>query len=693
MSTEQYDPELADQMRQQIRVLVREIENLARSELSPTEFYEAFLTRVVAAMAAEGGAIWMSGEGGRLELAYQINLRVTQLADNREAQEQHGRLIRKALTTGQGLIAAPHSGTVEDAANPTEYLLVLGPLKNENETQGVVEIIQRPGALPNVERGYLRFILQMCDFGGDYLKTHRLRQFTSRQAMWTQLEQFTRLVHRDLKPRETAYTIANEGRRLIECDRVSVAVKRGSQFRLEAISGQEGFDRRANLVTLLNQLITTVCRSGEPLWYTGDTTNLPPQVEEAVEAYVDEAHTKLLAILPLSRPRDEAVTAQLPPGQVKPQEVLGALVVEQITEDALSNVTQRRVEVVRDHSALALANAIEHQSLFLLPVWRFLGKSRAVVAWRNLPKTLAVLTLVIGTVLALFLIPADFKLKGRGVLDPIEKRDIFAEVTGTVVNVEPQAEQGKHVNQGDLLAELISPELEAQISATRGEIVTQQRIVESIASSISSSAVLEADKIKLRGERAKALSAINSLREKEAILLEQLKKLAVVSPITGVMTSWQVRDKLINRPVQRGEKMMTVANPDGEWELVLQMPEDKMGHILKARRELKKQLQEKQQEGDLTVTFILATHPSIEHTGWIKEIHTIAETQGEEGNMVQIKVAIDKRKLVDAGINEQDFRPGAGVTALVNCGKTRLGYAWFHDVIAFVQSRVLFRFL
>ncbi len=116
---------------------------------------------------------------------------------------------------------------------------MLAPLRNESEIVGVVEIFQRPGNLPQVERGYLRFLLQMADIGSDYLKTHRLRQYTERQAMWSQLEQFTRLVHRDLHPQETAYTIANEGRRLIECDRVSVATQRGSRYQIAAISGQE----------------------------------------------------------------------------------------------------------------------------------------------------------------------------------------------------------------------------------------------------------------------------------------------------------------------------------------------------------------------------------------------------------------------------------------------------------------------
>ncbi|MDX1963619.1 MAG: hypothetical protein SFX18_10725 [Pirellulales bacterium] len=687
MSTEQHDPDLADQMRQQIRSLVREIEQLSRSDLAPAEFYEGYLTRVVSAMAAEGGAIWTLGEGNRLELVYQINLQVTQLANKREEQEQHGRLLRKVISSGQGMLAPPQSGNPEDAANPTDYLLVLGPLKNEQDTQGVLEIIHRPGVAPNVERGYLRFVLQMSDLGGDYLKTHRLRQFNSRQAMWSQLEQFTRLVHRDLQPRETAYTIANEGRRLIECDRVSVAVRRGGYYHIEAVSGQEGFDKRSNLIRLLQELTTTVCRSGEPLWYTGETADLAPQVEEAVEAYVDEAHTKLLAILPLARPKTE-LTLETTPNQLKQEEILGALIVEQIAVDAISTAMQRRVEVVRDHSALALANAVEHNSLFLMPLWRALGKTRAVVAWRNLPKTLTVLAAIVGILLALFLIPYPLKLEAKGTLEPAIKRDIFAAVSGIVAEVTPQAEQGQNVPQGALLAKMISPELDQQISAVIGEIESQEKFVQSINNILNSNTATDAEKTKARGEKASILAKIDSLHERLDLLNSEKQQLAVTSPLAGLMTTWQAHNKLINRPVERGQKLLTMADPTGPWELVLNVPDDKMGYILSARQKLKSEAGHAQD--DLRVSFILATHPYSELEGTIKEIHTIAETQGEEGNMVQIKVAIDKAQLEQAGIT--DLRPGAGVTAKVLCGNTTLGFAWFHDLLSFIQIRFFFRY-
>jgi hypothetical protein len=704
MSTESSsDPELADQMRQQIRVLVREIENLSRSDVAPSEFYEGFLGRIVSAMAAEGGAVWILGEGNRLELVYQINLRATNLADKREEQEVHGRLLRKVITSGEGLLAAPQSGNQEDqSGNPTNFLLVLGTLKNEQETQGIVEVFQRPGGLPNVERGYLRFLSQMCDLAGDYIKTHRLRQFSSRQAMWTQLEQFTRLVHRDLHPQETAYTIANEGRRLIECDRVTVATRAGNKFKVQAISGQEGFDKRSNLVVLLNHLITVVCRSGEPLWYEGDSSNLAPQIEQAIEEYVDESHCKFIAIFPLARPKSVASTDLADPSnpneQIKPSDVLGALIVEQITEQTLSSATKRRVEVVRDHSALALANATEHHSLFLMPVWRVLGKSRAIVAARNLPKTLSIAGGIIALILALFLWPATLKIESRGTLQPVIKQSIFAAADGMVTDITPLAVQRTVVKKGDILGQISSPELDNEIEKIKGEIDTKKADSDSAQKDYLRVDATPEQKVKIQGQLRSIEASIKSLNQMRSILLERKSKLTIVSPMDGVMTTWDPF-QLEGRPVKTGESLLEVAYTGGAWELELMMPEDKMGHILAKAREI----EEARKTGKLPkgsdgkpidyqeVMFVLATHPDIELHGKLSKIHTIAEVHQEDGNIVKLKVEIDRNQLIDRGLKDSLY-PGAVVSAKVDCGKSSLGYAWFHDVIAFVQRRILFRF-
>ena len=91
---------------------------------------------------------------------------------------------------------------------------------------------------------------------------------------------------------------------------MSVAIRKGEKCRIEAVSGQDMFDKRSNTVTLLGKLATAVVATGEAVWYTGDTANMAPQVEEALQDYIDDSHSKTVAIMPLRRPRRTRPTSR-----------------------------------------------------------------------------------------------------------------------------------------------------------------------------------------------------------------------------------------------------------------------------------------------------------------------------------------------------------------------------------------------
>lgn len=676
MSSEQsYEPELVDQTRQQIRGLVAEIEGMVRAQVSPEEFYQGFLHRVVAALAAIGGAVWTVDEEGRLTLSANINLAETRLNQSEEDLQRHGKLLRKFLTAGQGGLVQPRYANAEDdSSNPTDTLLVLGILKSDQEVRGVVEVFQRTGGRPAVEHGYLRFVTQMCDLAEDYLKTRQLRLFTDRQAIWTQLEQFTRSAHGSLDPRVACYTLANEGRRLIDCDRVSLAVRRGRSYRIEAVSGQETFDKRSNTVTLLGKLATVVVRAGEPLWYTGETRDLPPQVEEAVEAYVDESHSKTVVVLPLAKPHDEEEN-EAAQNHHQP-EFVGALIVEQINTDGIPAPMRRRIDVVSEHGATALSNAIEHNSLFLMPVWRTIGKSKVLVSARMLPKTIAVAIAVLLVLLSLFFIPAEFQLHGKGTLEPVIKRDVFAGTEGIVVKL--LVKNRDEVKKGQALVELQNTQVESELIKFQGDLAETNQRIDALTHD-------QSDRQLTKEQRNHAADDLSIAQRRKlddeaqiAVLQEKKDLLTVRSPIDGRVIAWRAEDTLSDRPVEKGALLMSVADPSQDWELEVHMPEDRMGHIVHAQKELHKE--------DLDVNYILSTDPGKTLHGTIREIHGAADVQGEEGNTVLVRVAINKDDL-----DQEVIKKGASVSAKIDCGRRSLGYVWFHDVIEFVQTKILFR--
>ena len=132
-----------------------------------------------------------------------------------------------------------------------------------------------------------------------------MRQMMSQQRLWNQLEGFTHQIHGSLDLKETAYAVANDGKRLVGCDRLSVALKIGGRMMVEAVSGQEVVEQRANLIRELTRLCKVVIRSGEDLVYTGNTEGFAPDIRDALEMYVDESGSKAVIVTLLHKPETE----------------------------------------------------------------------------------------------------------------------------------------------------------------------------------------------------------------------------------------------------------------------------------------------------------------------------------------------------------------------------------------------------
>ncbi|MDD3587302.1 MAG: HlyD family efflux transporter periplasmic adaptor subunit [Thermoguttaceae bacterium] len=695
MSSEQkLDPTLLEQTKQQIRSLVSEISQISKADISPEEFQSQFLPRVITALAAVGGAIWTVGPNGQLALGYQVNLQQAHLHDDEEANKQHSRLLYQMLRSSEsGALVPPHSGTEgpDEAGNPTGFLAIFGMIKTELETVGLIEVFQRPETNPATQKGYLRFLQQMTALATDFYKNRQLKNFGDRQSLWTQLEDFTRNIHKTLDLRETEYTVANEARRLIECDRVSIAIKRGRKAYIEAVSGQDMVDKRSTTVKLLGKLATAVIACNEPIVYTGDTADFAPQVEEAVEEYVDESHTKMVAVYPLIHQDitvgdfDETERDKMP--TLYP---FGAIIVEQIEDNRVPERMQKRVEIVVQHARGAIGNALDHNSVFLMPVWKAIGKSKVLVSARMLPKTISVTAGILLLLFAMWLVPWNFNMHCQGTLEPETRRNIFAREEGKVDEIFVQ--HGSQVYgpgadpahpEGTLLLRLTNSQLEADLEKALGDLAEVQKQISSLKESGFRSERLD-DRIRINGQLAQYEVRERSLKTQLGILQERSKELEIRSPISGTVMTFDLGNKLQGRPVQPGQVLMEIAEPDGKLILELDMPERRIGYVTSYEEELKK----KNNDVKLTtVHFVMMVDSTKTFSGKIIEEHDRAENRGDSGTTVRLKASID-----DPDSLPESKRAGAGVSAKIYCGKKPLGFVLFHEVGAYLQKTVFFWF-
>lgn len=682
----QVSSDTIEKTKQQIRGLVGEISQLAKSDLAPEEFYSAFLQRVVQALAAVGGAVWTLGEGKRPQLAYQINLSEKLLDIDSEDAQKHFRLLDYIIASNNGTLVPPLSGAGDErmGGNPTRQLLVIQPLGHDQQVEGLIEIFQRPDTQPATQRGYLTFLQQMCALASEWFKNRQLRQFSDRHSLWSQADQFARVVHESLETRTTAYTIANEGRRLLGCDRLSIALMKGKNCYIESVSGQDTMDNRSNVVTLLGKLATRVVASGEPLWYAGSTDDMPPQIEQAIEDYVDQSYTKSLGVIPLRKPNPDESAAQ-PAGEAGESdaphtgEIIGALIIEQIESDIPREILAPRLDLVYEHSSRALANAIDHNSLFLMPVWRAIGQASWVVQARTLPKTIVISVAVVAAIVASIVVPWDFDMRAKGALQPVKRREIYVpEDNSRVVNV--LVDNGAIVKPGDPLIELENDTITLQLTQVDGELAAAQEELAALRQRLTDAKMQYTVQERERDQAqfARVSVQVTSLKKRLDILKGRQESLTVRSPIAGRVVTWDAKKNLLGRPVGIGQSLLTVAANDTDWELELQMPERRVKHLVSYREKLKRQ----DPTADLKVDYILMTDPGTYHQGIVMDVHGTAEPNEEKGNMVRIKV-----KTLDKVDNP---RPGATVTADVHCGKAPLVVSVLHEAWEWIEANILF---
>jgi biotin carboxyl carrier protein len=656
---------------QEIDSLLEEVAGLARSDSSPEVFHLDVVDRAVRALAAAGGAVWIRAADASWRVDSRIDLTGNHLIEALAETRAHGDLLDAVVEAGVGRIILPHAVSAGNVSpNPTEFLLLICPIVagRDGGVHGALEVFQRPGAAPSSQQGHLRVLAALCDLAADFHSQRRVRVLQDVAAKSQLADQFSLAVHASVDLAATACAIANEGRRLIECDRLSVAVHRGGSFRLLAVSGLETLDRRANLVRRLEELTSAVVATGEPFWRAGETGRLPPEVAVPFSAWQDESHARSLVIVPLRTGTPGGPEGDRPAG--------AALIAESFADERAGDTYRARVSLVSRHAELALANALEHEGLPFFRLLRALQKARWFVEARRLPKTLSVAGLLTAAIVALVFVPADFEIEGRGVLQPKDRREVFARTEGIVAEV--RAEHAQLCHEGDVLVVMTRSQLDFEWSRVLGEMQTaRQRLASVQAARLDIAPQTAADREKynqLTAEEAEIQELLNSLAQQHEVLKAQREELVVRSPLTGQVVTWNVRQSLQSRPVQRGQVLMQVADTLGGWVLEVEVPDDRVGHVLEAQREGR---------AELAVSFMLATEPGVIYRGNIEKTALATDIRPSDKANVQMTVGVDRNQI-------KGLRPNATVVVHIDCGRRSLGFVWFHGLWETLQKKVLF---
>lgn len=663
-----------EQVKARLQAVADQIKELSRSEGPPETFFRPFLQLLCSALHAPGGVIWYV-EGDRIRPAHAVGGENLAAIDEPEVSKLNLKLVTDSLVAEQ--TAAYHSSS--EVGLPEQFTLLVIPVKANGQTVAAVEIFQRGDISPSAREGYAQFVERMCIHATAFLEAKTASESVMKgEGFWNEFETAVLDMNRLLDIKHVCGVGANDGKKLLEVQRVSVAVKKGRRTDVIASSGVDEVQKRADQTRSLGKLAAEAIKLGQPIVFSGTIDQFSKRMGQLLDTHVRLSNARYIMLIPLftndRRRIDIDPTSQEARNEVK-RKAIGCLIVEQLSDANPPADIEKRAQLLADHLSAALSNS---RTLSQIPMFSTLRAAGALRDWfhgRKLMKLLLFVGAVTAIVAALTFVPWEYRVKADGKLMPVAQTRVYAPIEGEVAEI--RVDSGDVVSVGDTLIVLTNPEIRAEIVGLETQIREKVELIEQL---VNQASIANRDRdtkevARIEVEMSETEVQIEGLKSQLEILYGREKRLVITAPVDGTVATFQIEQLLSGRPVNRGELLLEIMKPDGPWRLELQVPEHRMGHIRDGK---------KVKETDaLPATYVLATATEKSYPGTLDEVATIADVSSEAGtSVVEVYLNLDDTNRPDV------LNIGSEVTAKIDCGKRSLGFVLFGDVVEFIQRQL-----
>ena len=647
-----------------IEEMTAELSRLAmKKDLTPDDFFKRFLAVSLPAVEANRGIVWGLSPNGELN-------RICEICEEGDYEPRETKNPQSTfhLEHLYGVIRSGQLQFLRAGDNRFDWIsrsansLLLAPLHLNENCVGVVEC-EFENVISAVGESEIGKLMQpLLKQASRYVARQHAQLLRGRLPFpHEKLDQFVLSLHADDRSRHVAMTAANEGRTLLNCDRICIASALGKRVKVLAISGQENVLSESNLVQAMCRLAQQVLSCGRAIHFDGSLEGFAPQVEQSIVNYLQESGAHAFLAIPLfaSRIRVE-LDEESPLEETKPY---GVVIVEQIA-DGSSLCDLKLIERFTKHVSQALFHTLEHEKVFLLPVRRWLGRlsnRTEKSTWHKLTWFAIVSMLILA---AFIFIPFPYQVQSTGKIMPVEQSRYYAPVDGEVVEV--FVASGQVVEAGRPLLRLHSDELSTRLLLIQNQLSEKRQVLTALEVERDQTGSSSRDEqIRLQGRISKTLIEVQGLESRLEAISREAALLTVNSQMTGKVTTFEPEKLLIGRPVRRGQLLLEVMNEGGLWQLELEIPAHKLGHIQSA--------QEISDSKTLPLKFILATMPERNFAGRIQQLSTRIMEKPDGTRVVQATATINSESL-------QGQTACAEVLARIDAGNKNLGYVLFGDL-------------
>ncbi len=564
----------------------------------------------------------------------------------------HGEVTAKQkLFAFQNSLRPRNTNWVEAIDHPE---VVVSPIDVSQTCWGWIVVLLNQSNPTSVQKDVIGGIAEIAS---EFVTAQNQKQILAKKSFVDDVFRFSVNAHRSLDSVEVGHHLANDARSLLDCERVSVFQMNRGVPKLLAVSSVATVERRSDLVQKMKSLVKRASRYNDSIF----SDQPPPDSRLAMmlENHISKTGLPFVFAVPIYSTDDQ--------GQQSKRNLSGYLFAESTSEIDRFRFAHA-ISYVMPHAESGLKNAAQHSAIPFRRTLTGLGK---LTSFANLSRLGAVLGLLALVVFASLLIKTEFKVRINGELRPVVQRNVFAPYDGIVDSV--LVGHGDRVALDQRLIQIRSSDLDLEIEKVGSDIQKLAQLKDAKRIALNQVSGANADP-SIAAQIASDISDLEfqnaSLVGREKFLRSERKKLSIHSPIVGQVMTWQVQQKLTNKPVRWGDPMLKIAQLDGEWNLVFRVPERRIGYILDATK-VKTQ--------PVELEFFLESNPSKKFRVPIIEVGQSAIQDPELGAVTLVKC-----KLPDELLPK---RLGATVVGDVFCGSRSLWYVWTQEMFDSIQRR------
>lgn len=648
---------LVSETRREISEIVREVALAARSTMPAADFLAMLADRTLRAMAADGVVVWESVQSSddRNIQTYQVTHRLGRITDQSipsAGQATHQLMLTEVAAARQPIVvpATPGANDPQVPTNPTDSPAAVVPIETLSSEQSptfLLEVFLEPGGGVATQRGYLRFVAQMADLAGEFLRADRLREAINQEVWRRRIDDAIKRFHETDRREQLHAAVVDTAAELFGFARVGLCIARDGEAELLAVSHVERIDAKAPAAEFL--VDAAYCELDKDGFGVDDPESDADANDQSLMLSVVVASQKNseLRLVCLDQKSESPPYKRLP-------------------------TRQFRGDIVRiiDHAALAIHSV---SRLDAIPGGRYLASlAPSIENHRRSSRTrwiagLAVMVLI--AVAALFPIP--HVVTAQGILLPLNTQYVCAPRDVTVQKI--HVGHGDLVAKGDNLVTLTSRELEQQLTTLDGEIKQLESTLVGLRYESGGSSQSDDDRSKKHAEPIK--KKLESKKELCELIKNEIGQLTVKAEFDGRVDAWEI-DELTDAPLNRGAPILQVFRQDSQWAVKAFVPENRARHLDGAEPE------------NVRIAINSLVQPGLRGSkikfgpGTPFGPGAASPQSASESPMKAVQIEISHQQPDGDPSQQTDkvtYKPGAPAEVMFDCGTAPAGYLLFQD--------------